>query len=139
MSQKLLRVGTVYIPVRNGIESLKWYTEKLGAVESYRDEKGKMGIINMANQSFFLLEAPEKESLNFRDSSGKLRFCLTFEVDGLDELESLHGELLEKGVDAGAIENRGHPGRNFVFSDPDGNQFDVWSELSPSFKQMMKM
>ncbi|WP_370223116.1 hypothetical protein [Cytobacillus sp.] len=26
MSQKLLRVGTVYIPARNVMESLNWYT-----------------------------------------------------------------------------------------------------------------
>ncbi|MCS0671968.1 VOC family protein [Cytobacillus firmus] len=135
MSQKLLRVGTVYIPVRNVMDSLNWYTEKLGAAESYRDEKGKMAIINMASQSFFLLEALEEESLNFKDSDGRLRFCLTFEVDGITELENLHRELLEKEVNTGAIENRGHPGRNFVFSDPDGNLFDVWSELSPSFKK----
>jgi catechol 2,3-dioxygenase-like lactoylglutathione lyase family enzyme len=135
MSQKLLRVGTVYIPVRNVMDSLNWYTEKLGAAESYRDEKGKMAIINMASQSFFLLEAPEEESLNFKDSDGRLRFCLTFEVDGITELENLHRELLEKEVNTGAIENRGHPGRNFVFSDLDGNLFDVWSELSPSFKK----
>ncbi|MGA5689894.1 VOC family protein [Cytobacillus pseudoceanisediminis] len=135
MSQKLLRVGKVYIPVRNVMDSLNWYTEKLGAAESYRDEKGKMAIINMASQSFFLLEAPEEECLNFKDSDGRLRFCLTFEVDGITELESLHRELLEKEVNTGAIENRGHPGRNFVFSDPDGNLFDVWSELSPSFKK----
>ncbi|WP_436372345.1 VOC family protein [Cytobacillus sp. BC1816] len=125
MSQKLLRVGTVYIPVRNVMDSLNWYTEKLGAAESFRDEKGKMAIINMASQSFFLLEAPEEESFNFKDSDGRLRFCLTFEVDGITELENLHRELLEKEVNTGPIENRGHPGRNFVFSDPDGNIFDV--------------
>ncbi|OHX50936.1 hypothetical protein BBV17_05695 [Cytobacillus oceanisediminis] len=60
MSQKLLRVGIVYIPVRNVMDSLNWYTEKLGAAKSYRDEKGKMAIINMASQSFFLLETPQR-------------------------------------------------------------------------------
>ncbi|GLB59457.1 hypothetical protein NCCP133_15900 [Cytobacillus sp. NCCP-133] len=69
------------------------------------------------------------------DSDGIKRFSLTFEVDGLRELEALHEELINKGVKAGDIEDRGHPGRNFLFSDPDGNLFDVWSELSPSFKK----
>ena len=39
----------------------------------------------------------------------------------------------------GDIEDRGHSGRNFVFMDLDGNKFDVWSELSPSFKKMFEM
>ncbi|EFV77022.1 hypothetical protein HMPREF1013_02747 [Bacillus sp. 2_A_57_CT2] len=64
-----------------------------------------------------------------------MRFCLTFELNGITELENLHRELFEKEVNTGAIENRGHPGRNFVSSDPDGILFDVWSELSPSFKK----
>ncbi|WP_394140379.1 VOC family protein [Cytobacillus oceanisediminis] len=135
MRKKLLRVGTVYIPVTNVCNSLKWYTEKLGAVESYKDKKGKMAIINMASQSFFLVESPEQESMNFMDTDGNKRFSLTFEVDGPAKLESLHKELLLQKVKAGEIEDRGHPGRNFVFSDPDGNLFDVWSELSPSFKE----
>ncbi|MBT2689309.1 VOC family protein [Bacillus sp. ISL-47] len=135
MKQKLLRVGTAYIPVTNVSNSLKWYTDKLGAVESYKDEKGKMAIINMASQSFFLVESPEQESMNFFDSEGNKRFSLTFEVDGLAQLKGLHEELLLQNVKIGEIENRGHPGRNFVFSDPDGNLFDVWSELSPSFKK----
>lgn len=136
MKQKLLRVGTAYIPVANVNDSLKWYTEKLGAIESYKDEKGKMAIINLANQSFFLVQSAENESMNFIDSDGKERFSLTFEVDGQCELEHLHEDLSGMGVKVGEIEDRGHPGRNFVFSDPDGNLFDVWSELSPSFKKI---
>lgn len=136
MKQKLLRVGTAYIPVANVNDSLKWYTEKLGAIESYKDEKGKMAIINLASQSFFLVQSAENESMNFIDSDGKERFSLTFEVDGQCELEHLHEDLSGMDVKVGEIENRGHPGRNFVFSDPDGNLFDVWSELSPSFKKI---
>ncbi|WP_026581248.1 VOC family protein [Bacillus sp. J33] len=136
MKQKLLRVGTAYIPVANVNDSLKWYTEKLGAIESYKDEKGKMAIINLASQSFFLVQSAENESMNFIDSDGKERFSLTFEVDGQCELEHLHEDLSGMGVKVGEIEDRGHPGRNFVFSDPDGNLFDVWSELSPSFKKI---
>jgi len=60
---------------------------------------------------------------------------MTFEVDGIDQLRKLHSLLKEKGVTVGNIEDRGHPGNNFVFYDLDGNKFDVWSELSPSFKE----
>jgi hypothetical protein len=47
----------------------------------------------------------------------------------------LNKELKELGVIVGEIEERGHAGKNFVFEDLDRNRFDVWSELSPSFKE----
>ena len=59
---------------------------------------------------------------------------ITFEVNGLNTLEAIHREFKDKEICVGEIENRGHSGRNFVFFDLDGNKFDVWSELSPTFK-----
>jgi catechol 2,3-dioxygenase-like lactoylglutathione lyase family enzyme len=135
MNDKLVRVGTIYIPVRDVIESTKWYTSKLDAEQSYLDPKHQMAIINMANQSFFLVKVNEGVSSNFIDTDGEERFSITFEVNGLKDLEELHNELTELDVKVGEIEDRGHPGRNFVFFDLDGNKFDVWSELSPIFKK----
>ena len=133
MCAKLLRVGTNYIPVKNVEFSTEWYVEKLDADLSYKDDD--KAILNFANQSFFLVKSNQKESANFTDIHGVERFSMTFEVDGLKALEELHKYLLENNVKVGEIENRGHTGRNFVFSDLDGNKFDVWSELSPQFKQ----
>ncbi|KZE37218.1 glyoxalase [Bhargavaea cecembensis] len=132
MSGKLLRVGTVYVPVSDVDRSAGWYAEHLDAEVSYRDED--KAIINLAGQSFFLVKAAEGERSNFTDIHGAERFSLTFEVDGLEALESVHGEFRVKGVNVGDIEDRGHAGRNFVFADPDGNRFDVWSELSPVYR-----
>lgn len=53
MKEKLLRVGTIYIPVTNVELSSKWYVNKLGAELSYKDED--KAILNFANQSFFWL------------------------------------------------------------------------------------
>ncbi|PLT29935.1 VOC family protein [Peribacillus deserti] len=131
MNTELLRVGTTYIPVRNIEKSSEWYTAALGAELSYKDED--KAIINLANQSFFLVKAAPNQQLNFIDDKGREHFALTFEVNGIQQLRTLHAELLEKGINIGEIENRGHTGRNFVFSDPDGNKFDVWSELSRDF------
>lgn len=131
MAQKLVRVGTTYIPVSNVTLSTKWYIEKLGAVENYQDED--KSILELANQSVFLVKSKIGETLNFVNTYGQECFALTFEVDGMDNLISLHKEFKEIGVTVGEIENRGHTGRNFVFKDLDGNRFDVWSELSPSF------
>lgn len=133
MSEKLLRIGTTYIPVTNVELSAEWYVNKLGAELSYKDED--KAILNLANQSIFLVKSNENQSSNFIDIYGQERFSLTFEVNGLDALEALHRDFIENEIRVGDIENRGHSGRNFVFYDLDDNKFDVWSELSPIFKE----
>ena len=133
MNKILLRVGTTYIPVSNVELSSEWYVNKLGAELSYKDED--KAILNFANQSFFLVKSKENQSSNFYDIYGVERFSITFEVNGLNALEAIHRDFIGKQIRIGAIENRGHSGRNFVFFDLDGNKFDVWSELSPIFKE----
>jgi catechol 2,3-dioxygenase-like lactoylglutathione lyase family enzyme len=133
MSERLVRVGTTYIPVTNVEESAEWYVKNLDAVLSYQDSD--KAIINLANQSFFLVKASKGENSIFLDYKGEKWFSLTFEVDGVTALLELQKDLSEKGVRVGEVENRGHAGRNFIFYDPDGNGFDVWSELSPTFKR----
>ncbi|WP_042147965.1 VOC family protein [Paucisalibacillus sp. EB02] len=133
MSEKLLRVGTTYIPVSNVELSSEWYVNKLGAELSYVDQD--KAILNFANQSIFLVKSQEIQSSNFYDIHGEERFSLTFEVDGLSALETIHKDFISKQIRVGEIESRGHAGRNFVFYDLNGNKFDVWSELSPIFKE----
>lgn len=132
MSEQLIRVGTTYIPVKDVNLASDWYVNNLEAQLNYIDED--KAIINLANQSFFLVKAGENESANFYDSYGKERFSITFEVDGLSTLEKIHEQFINKDMKVGEIEDRGHAGRNFVFYDLDGNKFDVWSELSSIFK-----
>ncbi|WP_077624642.1 VOC family protein [Sediminibacillus massiliensis] len=133
MKENLIRVGTTYLPVENPGKASTWYVDNLNAELNYLDDD--KAIINLANQSFFLVKSKHGQKANFIDSQGKEHFSVTFEVDGLEALETLHKKFTEKGMDTGDIEDRGHTGRNFVFSDIDGNMFDVWSQLSPSFKQ----
>ncbi|QED46580.1 VOC family protein [Cytobacillus dafuensis] len=133
MLEKLIRVGTIYIPVVDVDSSVQWYTDKLGAELSYKDQE--KAILNFANQSFFLVKSKEDQSSNFIDDKGNERFSVTFEVNGMAALEEIHKDFVNQGISVGEIENRGHSGRNFVFSDLDGNKFDVWSELSPIFKE----
>ena len=133
MNKILLSVGTTYIPVSNLELSSEWYVNKLGAELSYKGED--KAILNFANQSFFLVKSKENQSSNFYDIYGVERFSITFEVNGLNALEAIHRDFIDKQIRIGAIENRGHSGRNFVFFDLDGNKFDVWSELSPIFKE----
>ncbi|SET71547.1 hypothetical protein SAMN05216389_12253 [Oceanobacillus limi] len=130
---ELIRVGTTYIPVVNVERSAEWYVNKLGAKLNYQDQD--KAILDLANQSVFLVKSKENQTSNFVDVYDEERFSLTFEVNGLDALERTHKDFIDKEIYVGEIENRGHAGRNFVFSDLDGNKFDVWSELSPSFKE----
>jgi predicted enzyme related to lactoylglutathione lyase len=135
MEHTLMRVGTTYIPVSDVEKAASWYSMNLHAVLNYKDEE--KAILDLANHSLFLVKAKEGETANFKDHNGSIRFSITFEVAGLEALNSLHSELNQKGIIVGDIENRGHAGKNFVITDPDGNRFDVWSELSPVFKEMM--
>jgi catechol 2,3-dioxygenase-like lactoylglutathione lyase family enzyme len=132
VENQLIRVGTIYIPVKDPVSSAEWYKEKLGAKLNYLDED--KAIMNLADISMFLVKAVEQNS-NFLDVNGTERFVLTYEVDGLEALTSIHSDFKERGIEVGEIENRGHAGRNFVFYDLDGNKFDVWSELSQLFKR----
>ncbi|MFJ7978703.1 VOC family protein [Lysinibacillus xylanilyticus] len=136
MSETLIRIGTTYIPVSNVELSCEWYVNKLGAECSYRDSD--KAILNFANQSFFLVRSMNNQNSNFIDCYGKEHFSITFEVDGVSALETIHKNFRDKGIKVGKVENRGHEGRNFVFNDLDGNKFDVWSELSPTFKEKYK-
>ncbi|MEK3980848.1 VOC family protein [Psychrobacillus sp. FSL K6-2836] len=132
MSTFIKRVGTTYIPVVDPEKSSKWYQEMLGAFENFRN--ADKAILEFADQSFFLVKAKIGERSGFLDSYEQEHFTITFEVDGSEQLIEFHDFLKEKGVHVGEIEDRGHPGNNFVFHDIDGNMFDVWSELSPIFK-----
>ncbi|KAB8138206.1 VOC family protein [Gracilibacillus oryzae] len=136
MKSKLCRVGTTYIPVVDVNRSADWYVNKIGAELGYKDED--KAIVNFANQSFFLVKSNGQQTSNFVDINGEEWFSVTFEVDGQDALIALHREFAEAEIKVGEIENRGHAGRNFIFYDPNGNQFDVWSELSSDFKNRMK-
>ncbi|WP_342431433.1 VOC family protein [Neobacillus sp. FSL H8-0543] len=134
MMEKLLRVGTTYLPVTNVKLSSEWYVNKLGAELSYLDED--KAIVNFANQSFFLVKSIKNQNSNFYDIYGTERFSMTFEVNGLNALNAIYKDFIAKDMKVGEIEDRGHAGRNFVFYDLDDNMFDVWSELSPLFKKI---
>lgn len=132
MNNFIKRVGTTYIPVVDPEKSSKWYQEMLGAVENFRNDD--KAILEFADQSFFLVKAQVGERSSFFDSYQQEHFTMTFEVDGIEQLIEFHEFLKKKEVSVWEIEDRGHPGNNFVFRDLDGNVFDVWSELSPTFK-----
>ncbi|WP_353626071.1 VOC family protein [Bacillus sp. JCM 19041] len=88
MEQKLIRVGTTYLPVRNVDRAAQWYEEKLSATCNYKDQD--KAIIDLANHSVFLMKAKESERSYFYTAKGEKQFSVTFEVDGLKQL---HGSI----------------------------------------------
>lgn len=102
---------------------------------TYMDEGNNHVIVNLAQQSFILIQSEKGTLANFNTINDGLMFPFTFEVNGIEALLQLHEELQDKGVTVGEIEDRGHTGRNFIITDPDGNKYDVWSELSVDFKE----
>lgn len=63
MNSKLVRVGTIYLPVRDVETAANWYEEKISADFSYIDNS--KAILNFAELSFFLVQSPPNESANF--------------------------------------------------------------------------
>ncbi|WP_347551634.1 VOC family protein [Pseudalkalibacillus hwajinpoensis] len=133
MSEHLVRIGTTYLPVSNVERSTNWYVTKLGAKLNYQDES--KAILDLANQSFFLVSSQKGESSNFYNSKGEECFSITFEVEGIQALETIRKNFIEKKIMVSEVEDRAHAGKNFVFHDPDGNTFDVWSEVSTKYKE----
>lgn len=116
-------------------KSAEWFCTNLGAELGYMDEGNNHAILNLAQQSFILILSEKDALANFNTINDGLMFPFTFEVNGIEALIQLHEELQDKGVTVGEIEDRGHTGRNFIITDPDGNKYDVWSELSVDFKE----
>lgn len=135
MTSRLIRVGTIYLPVTDPKRSANWFCSNLGAELSFLDEENNHAILNLAHQSFILIQSEIGLTANFQTIRDGLMFPFSFEVNGEEELLRLHRELTDKGVTVGEMEDRGHAGRNFIITDPDGNRFDVWSELSNEFKE----
>ncbi|MGV2621996.1 UNVERIFIED_CONTAM: VOC family protein [Halobacillus marinus] len=120
-----MRVGTIYLPVCVVKRAKEWYEEKVG-IRSHFVDRDK-AIFDFANLSFFLVRSPSGQTSDFIDAEGVVRPSLTLEVDGVTELEEFRTRLIAAGVSVGELEDRGHPGRNFIFFDLDGNRIDVWS------------
>lgn len=135
MTSRLIRVGTIYLPVTNPKLSANWFCSNLRAELAFIDEGNNHAILNLAHQSFILILSESSVTANFQTINDGLMFPFSFEVNGEEELLELHKELTDNGVTVGEIEDRGHDGRNFIIVDPDGNRFDVWSELSNEFKE----
>jgi hypothetical protein len=69
LKEKLLRVGTTYLPVTNVERSSQWYIGNLGAKLNYQDDN--KAILDLANQSLFLVKSKEDQSANFYDIQGE--------------------------------------------------------------------
>ncbi|KZE69121.1 hypothetical protein AWM68_02315 [Fictibacillus phosphorivorans] len=67
-------MGTTYIPVYDIISSKDWYVNKLGAGLNLDEDKA---ILNLADQSIFLVRLHQGQTSNFNDFNGEERFSLS--------------------------------------------------------------
>ncbi|MFF2091426.1 VOC family protein [Paenibacillus sp. NPDC058174] len=117
-------VCSVYVPVRNPLESAAWWQRHFGLewAMPYNPEENH-AIMKLADgQWLHLVETEGNIDSQFRDKSGYEMFRFTFEVR---EIEHIYDRLRSGGVDVQELKDRGSCGINFVFYDSDGNKFDV--------------
>ena len=111
------------LPVAVLDAAIRWYAEKLGAVEQW--QRGGRAFVALPGEGvrLFLVETKDPARLGFVGSDGSLQH------GGLDfyaaDLAAAHGLLSARGVDLDPLT----PGAmGFGFRDLDGNRFGVHSD-----------
>ena len=113
--------GYIYIPVSDFSEAIKWYNDILGfelvfCDPLYRELRSWSGIRVMLIErrgginSHMMYDTGAQASYGF----------------SVNDIESIHSELISKGVEAKKIGE--YQGKPFSFSDPDGNILELWEE-----------
>ncbi|MBB6669554.1 VOC family protein [Cohnella nanjingensis] len=120
----LRAVCSVYVPVRNPLQSAAWWERHFGLTFAvpYNPAEAQAILRLSEGQWLHLVETRGPIDNQFPDKAGNEMFRLTFEVR---RIEVLYDRLLTQGVRVEHLADRGSCGINFVFCDPDGNQFDV--------------
>lgn len=120
----LKSVCSIYVPVRNGLASAKWWQQNFGLEYAvpYNDAEAQ-AILKLADgQWLHLVETEGRMDNPFPNKAGYEMFRFTFEVR---QIEVLYDQLITNGVRIEDLEDRDSCGINFVFYDLDGNKFDV--------------
>ncbi len=122
----IAKVSTVFVPVSDQDEALKFYTEKLGF-------EIRTDVVYEANQRWLEVSPPGAETTialvppreGHQDPVG-IDANVGF---GTDDVAAAHTGLSEKGVDADDIISPGDPVPSmFFFRDQDGNKFVIAEE-----------
>ncbi|MDG5472002.1 VOC family protein [Jeotgalibacillus sp. ET6] len=124
----MFRVGSIFIPVTNLDQSKKWYQKNLGVSVidewEFGEDKGLGMFFPSSPTQLGLVQVEKPQPMEFTIKGKKKNVYFNFVVD---EIETVHRDLIANGVTTTEIEDFGGM-KGFEFFDPDGNPFSVVSE-----------
>ena len=118
-----MKVGYVVLYVNDAEACRRFWVEQVGMVEKRRTEAGGVTFFQVGfdDQTFAFELVPLELMKDNPDSLDLGTPSIAFRVD---DLETAHAALVERGVEATAVgEHQGTP--SFAFSDPEGHWFAV--------------
>ncbi|MBM7554216.1 VOC family protein [Thalassobacillus pellis] len=127
----MFKVGSIFIPVSNLDESIKWYEHYLGAIFVDRWDFGERGagfVFKKGDAQLGLVEVDRPQPTEFEVKKGKKNSYYNFLVT---DIHKAHHSLYTKGVVVSEISDYSGMGC-FEFLDPDGNPFSVVNEVEGS-------
>ncbi|GGD00480.1 hypothetical protein GCM10007216_34040 [Thalassobacillus devorans] len=127
----MFKISSIFIPVSNLEESMRWYQENLGAifVDSWDfGDRGAGFIFEEGDAQMGLVEVENPQPTEFEVVKGKKNSYYNFLAE---DIQQAHQTLYQKGVVVSKIEDFGGM-TAFEFLDPDGNPFSVVNEVEGS-------
>ncbi|MCR8630344.1 VOC family protein [Paenibacillus radicis (ex Xue et al. 2023)] len=120
----LSAVCSIYVPVRNPINSAQWWQRNFGLEYAVPFNAAEAQVILKLSdgQWLHLVETDGHFDNQFTNKAGYEMFRFTFEVR---QIEVLYDHLQSNSVKVEQLKDRGSCGINFIFYDLDGNKFDV--------------
>ena len=113
--------------VRNPFESVSWYKDVLGMIETARGEKWVFLSFGRKHHDIALIQSdPVKPGCDVRGTINMQHYGL--EVQGsMEDFQRLYGMLLRKNVPV--VKTTDHKvGYGLYFTDPDGHRFEFFFE-----------
>jgi catechol 2,3-dioxygenase-like lactoylglutathione lyase family enzyme len=122
----IAKVSTVFVPVSDQNEALKFYTEKLGfeirTDAAYEENQRWLEVAPPGAETTIALVPPREGHQDPEGIDTNVGF-------GTDDVAAAHADLAEKGVDTDDIISPGDPVPSmFFFRDQDGNKFVIAEE-----------
>jgi predicted enzyme related to lactoylglutathione lyase len=121
MTNRVEGIAYNVIPVTDIRRSVAWYQKHFHfVVQHQRDDYAGL-FFN--NRPVINLKKTDHESRAMFTVNGEQHWVITFYTR---DIESLHAQLKEEGVQIGDIFDEGEWGKFFTMYDLDGNMFDIW-------------
>ncbi|WP_057772559.1 VOC family protein [Cytobacillus dafuensis] len=119
----MIKIGAIFVPVRNVETAIEWYKEKLGLnhVGTWPGNTGADFYFTVEKQYLSLVKVEEKQEIEFAINAKHYNAYYNFTTT---DIEAYHQHLQLKGVEVTEIKDHG-PVMCFDFYDLDGNMFGV--------------